>query len=121
VRRLSKRKNASSLLARQQSALDYLQALVGDEFRAAEQYQDVTASPAVIGHYRLRPPQKTTTVRVENDQVIKTEGPLADTRENFRALYLIESDDHDAVLDLAARIPAARRAGAVEVWPLTER
>jgi hypothetical protein len=42
-------------------------------------------------------------------------------RENFRALYLIESDDHDAVLELASQIPAARRGGAVEVWPLTKR
>jgi hypothetical protein len=86
-----------------------------------DEYQDVATSPAVIGHYRLRPPQKTTTVRVEDDRVVRSEGPLADMRENFRALYLIESDDHDAVLELASQIPAARRGGAVEVWPLTKR
>jgi hypothetical protein len=85
-----------------------------------DEYQEVAASPPVIGHYRLRPPQKTTTVRVEEDRIIKTKGPVAD-REHLRALYLVESDDHDAVLELAARIPAARRRGAVEIWPLTER
>jgi hypothetical protein len=85
------------------------------------EYHAVGASPGVIAHYRLRPPQRTTTVRVEGDRIVKRTGPLADTRENFRAIYLIESDDHDAVLDLAARIPAARTGGAVEVWPLTER
>jgi hypothetical protein len=63
----------------------------------------------------------TTTVRVAEDEILKTEGPLADTRQNFRALYLLESDDSDSVLELAARIPAARTGGAVEVWPLTER
>jgi hypothetical protein len=81
----------------------------------------VADSPNVIGHYRLRPPQSTTTVRVEKGQTVNTEGPLADTRENFRAFYLLESNDHDSVLELAARIPAARMGGAVEVWPLAER
>ncbi len=86
-----------------------------------DEYHAVAASPGVIGHYRLRPPQMTTTVRVQEEQIVKTAGPLADTRENFRAFYLLESDDHDSVLELAARIPAARTGGAVEVWPLTER
>ena len=86
-----------------------------------DEYHAVAASPGLIGHYRLRPPQRTTTVRVEEDQIVKTAGPLADRRENLRALYLLESDDHDSVLEVAARIPAARTGGAVEVWPLTER
>jgi hypothetical protein len=86
-----------------------------------DEYHAVAASPGVIGHYRLRPPKNTTTVRVEKDRLVKTEGPLANTRESFRALYLLESDDHDSVLELAARIPAARVGGAVEVWPLAER
>jgi hypothetical protein len=85
------------------------------------EYHEVAASAGVIGHYRLRPPKMTTTVRVNEDQIVKTEGPLADTKETFRALYLVESDDPDSVLEFAARIPAARTGGAVEVWPLTER
>lgn len=85
-----------------------------------DEYHDVAAS-AGIGHYRMRPPQKTTTVRVEDDRLVKTKGPLADTIETLRALYLIENDDEDSALAFAARIPAARTGGAVEVWPLTER
>jgi hypothetical protein len=85
-----------------------------------DEYHAVAASPGVTGHYRLRPAQMTTTVRVEEDQIVKTAGPLADTRKTLRAFYLLESD-HDSVLDLATRIPAARMGGAVEVWPLTER
>jgi hypothetical protein len=38
-----------------------------------------------------------------------------------RSVPLLESDDQDSVLEMAARIPAARIGGAVEVWPLTER
>jgi hypothetical protein len=62
--------------------------------------------PGVIAHYRLRSPRRTTTVRVEDDQVVRNEGRLADARENLRALHLVESDEHDSVLELAARIPA---------------
>jgi hypothetical protein len=86
-----------------------------------DEYHAVAASPGVIGHYRLRPAQMTTTVRVEQDRIVKTAGPLADTSENLRAFYLLESDDNDDVLELASRIPAVRMGGAVEVRPLTER
>ena len=98
------------------------QSLSSEEKHAIHgEYHAVSDSPGIIGHYRLRPAQLTTTVRVEEGQTRTTEGPFADTRELFRAFYLLESDDHDSVLELAARIPAARAGGAVEVWPLTER
>jgi hypothetical protein len=83
-----------------------------------DEYHAVAASPGIIGHYRLGPPKNSTTVRVEEDRILKTAGPRAETRETFRALYLLESDDHDSVLELAARIPAARTGGAVEVCRL---
>ncbi len=40
--------------------------------------------------------------------------------EALRALYLLESDDPAAVVDLAARLPAVHMGGTVEVWPLIE-
>ncbi len=83
------------------------------------EYHALASSPGIIGHYRLGSPKKTTTVRVNEDAVVTSEGPL-DSRENLRALYLLESDDHDSVLEFAAQIPAARMGGAVEVCPLTE-
>lgn len=85
------------------------------------EYHALGEIPGIIGHYRLRPSTNTTTVRIEDDQIVKTEGPLADTRENFRALYLLESEADDVAVELAARIPSARMGGAVEVWPLTDR
>jgi len=80
------------------------------------------ASPAVavIAHYRLRPPRHTTTVRLTGDDIVTSEGPSAAASEALRAIYLLESDDPDAVLDLAARLPAVRMGGTVEVWPLIE-
>jgi hypothetical protein len=79
-----------------------------------------TASVSVVGHYRFRPPRLATTIRLGTDDVITSEGPAARASEALRALYLLESDDPDAVLDLASRLPAIRMGGTVEVWPLTE-
>lgn len=82
------------------------------------EYHAVAAAPGMIGHYRVRQPQKTETVRVAEGQTVKTEAS-APARDNLHAFYLFESNDHDSVLEVAARIPAARMGGAVEVWPLT--
>jgi hypothetical protein len=79
------------------------------------------STPArVIAHYRFRPPRHATTVRLAADKLVKTDGPATETSHALRALYLLESEDHDAVIDLAARLPAIQMGGTVEVWPLTE-
>lgn len=46
---------------------------------------------------------------------MKTESRLAETERELRAIYVIESNDNDAVIEFAGRIPAARMGGAVEV------
>ena len=84
------------------------------------EYHAIADSPGVISHFRLRP-QAAMTVRIEEDDIVRTEGPLDKRRENLFAFYLVESDDSDSALELAARIPAARMGGATEVWPLAER
>lgn len=92
-----------------------------DEKRALHSaYHAVNSSPAVTNHYRLRPPRMVTTIRVEEDRILKAEGPLTDTGKDLRAIYFVDSDDHDSVLELAAQLPAARMGGAVEVWVTTE-
>jgi hypothetical protein len=39
------------------------------------------------------------------------------TKEPVGGYYVVEADDLDAAIDLAARIPAARLGGAIEVRP----
>ena len=60
-------------------------------------------------------------MRVEDGEVLLTDGPFVDAKEYLGGFYLFEADDLDAALELAARIPAARMGGAVEVRPLVER
>jgi hypothetical protein len=58
------------------------------------------------------------TVRVKEDDALVTDGPFADTKEVFGGYYLIEADDLDAAIQVAARIPAARLGGSVEIRPI---
>ena len=66
---------------------------------------------------RLQPVRSATTVRVRNGKVQSTDGPFAETREQLGGFYIVEAANLDDVLQLAAKIPAAR-TGSVEVRPL---
>lgn len=62
-----------------------------------------------------------TTVRVEGGRTLTTDGPFIEMKEALGGYYLYEVDNLDAAIELAARIPAARMGGAVEVRPVLER
>ena len=69
----------------------------------------------------MQPVETATTVRVENGQMLLTDGPFVDAKEHLGGFLVVEADDLDAALEIAARVPAARMGGAVEVRPLVER
>ena len=77
--------------------------------------------PARVGGAQLQPVETATTVRVQDGQTLTTDGPFADTKEVFGGYYVFEADNLDEAIELAARIPAARLGGAIEVRPLVER
>ena len=60
-------------------------------------------------------------MRVQDGETLLTDGPFVDAKEHLGGYYLVEADDLDAALEIAARIPAARMGGAIEVRPLVER
>ena len=86
-----------------------------------EEYLAIGQSPGVIGGERLQPVETATTVRVQDGETLLTDGPFVDAKEHLGGYLLVEADDLDAALEIAARIPAARMGGAVEVRPLVER
>ena len=47
-----------------------------------------------------------------------TDGPFAETKEALAGYLIFETDDPAAAVELAARIPAARMGGAIEVRPI---
>ena len=93
-----------------------------DERQAlVEEYLAIGRSPEVIGGQQLQPIETATTVRVENGETLLTDGPFVDAKEHVGGFCLVQADDLDAALDIAARMPAARMGGAVEVRPVVER
>ena len=69
----------------------------------------------------VQPAHTATTVRVHAGETLVTDGPFADTKEVFGGYYLFEADDLDSAIEIAARIPAARLGGSVEVRPIVEQ
>ena len=93
-----------------------------DERQAlVEEYLAIGRSPEVIGGQQLQPIDTATTVRVENGETLLTDGPFVDAKEHVGGFLLVQADDLDVALDIAARAPAARMGGAVEMRPLIER
>jgi hypothetical protein len=84
-------------------------------------YMAVNQTPGVTpAGVQLAPPETATTVRVEGGQTLTTDGPFVTIKEALGGWLVYEADDLDAAIELAARIPAARLGGAIEVRPVTE-
>jgi hypothetical protein len=84
------------------------------------EYAAVSQSPGVVGGEQLQPAETATTVRVADGNTLTTDGPFAETKEGLGGFFLFEADNLDDAIAIAARIPAARMGGAVEVRPLVE-
>jgi hypothetical protein len=96
--------------------------LSDDEEKAVvSEYLAIGESPAVVGGGQLQPIETATTVRVQNGQTLLTDGPFIDAKEHLGGYVVLDAEDLDAALEIAARIPAARLGGAVEVRPIVER
>jgi hypothetical protein len=83
-------------------------------------YQAINQTPGVTSGLQLGKPETATTVRVENGETLTTDGPFVAVKEALGGYLVFEADDLDAAIELAARIPAARLGGAIEVRPIVE-
>jgi hypothetical protein len=90
-----------------------------DEQKAVyAEYGALNATPGVTPGVPMGLPDEATTVRVEKGRTVTTDGPFAETKEAVGGYFLLEAEDLDAALAVAARVPAARFGGAVEVRPV---
>lgn len=85
-----------------------------------EEYLALGGTPGVFGGAQLHPVEMSTTVRVEDGQTLLTDGPFIEAKEYLGGIVLLEAPDLDTATAFAARIPAARAGGAVEVRPIVE-
>jgi hypothetical protein len=88
------------------------------EMAAYMKFQEGAGS-ALLGGERLHPTTDATTVRVRDGEVLASDGPFAETKEQMGGFYLVEAKDLDEAIDLASKIPGAQR-GSIEVRPVWE-
>jgi hypothetical protein len=83
-------------------------------------YQGINETPGVSPGVQMQPPETATTVRVEAGSTLTTDGPFVETKEALGGYLFYEAEDLDAAIALAARIPAARLGGGIEIRPVKE-
>jgi len=70
-------------------------------------------------HEGLHPSHTATTVRARGDQVLLTDGPYIEAKDQIGGFAIVEVDDLDEAIEIAATHPACR-FGQVEIRPILE-
>jgi hypothetical protein len=69
---------------------------------------------------RLRPAEDATTIRVRSGELLVTDGPFTESKDWIAGFDILECDDLDEAIEIAAKHPMAR-AGRLELrpfWPM---
>jgi hypothetical protein len=91
-----------------------------EQKRVFADYQAINETKGVSSGQQLDDPATATTVRVKDGKTLTTDGPFVELKEAIGGYLFYEADDLDSAIELAARIPAARMGGAIEVRPIVE-
>ena len=106
------------MLIYQGDALERQAALPEEEQKQVyADYQGINQTPGVTPGLPMGLPQDATTVRVESGKTLTTDGPFVGMKETVGGWFILEANDLDAAIEVAARVPAARYGGAVEIRP----
>ena len=92
-----------------------------DHAEVYAQYAALADDPRCVGSARLDSIETATCVRVVGGRTLMTDGPFADTKEVLGGLCIFEAANLDEAVELAARVPAARLGGTVEIRPVVPR
>ena len=82
--------------------------------------KDLRGSGNLLAAHALDQVRTAKTLRTRDGNVLVTDGPFAETKEQIAGFVVIEAKDLDEAIHLASRIPPAR-LGGVEVRPIIER
>ena len=80
---------------------------------------EAVAADVMRGGEALHEAKTATSVRVRSGQTLVTDGPFAETKEEFGGFYLVEAPNLDEAIKWAAKIPGAVR-GTIEVRPVVD-
>jgi hypothetical protein len=88
--------------------------IIGEYFALTDEMREkgvyVTGAP-------LQPTSTSSTVRLRGGELLVTDGPYTETKEQLGGYFLVDVDTIAEAREWAARIPAARY-GSIEVRPL---
>jgi hypothetical protein len=79
--------------------------------------EEMTKRGVLQGGERLHFTSDATTVQVRNGEVLTSDGPFAETKEQVGGYYVVDAKDLDEAIEIAAKIPGAR-TGSIEVRPI---
>jgi hypothetical protein len=80
---------------------------------------EMGARGLIQGGERLRPTSDATSVAVRDGEVLTTDGPFAETKEQLGGYFLVDCADLDEAIEVASKIPTAK-VGTIEVRPVWE-
>jgi len=81
--------------------------------------QDLASRGQYLSANPLQPVATATSVRVRDGKPVITDGPFAETHEQLGGYFLVDADDLNEAVKIAARIPGARK-GTIEIRPVME-
>lgn len=80
---------------------------------------DLVDRGVIRAHEGLHPSPTATTVRVRGDEVLLTDGPFIEAKDQIGGFAIIDVADLDEAIEIAAGHPACR-FGQVEIRPVLE-
>lgn len=88
--------------------------------RAQVEYAEaLEKSGRLLASEALESVQTATTIRVRNGKMTVTDGPFAETKEQFGGFFLIEASDLNDAIRIASRFPSIN-VGSMEIRPVWE-
>jgi hypothetical protein len=81
--------------------------------------EDLRAANALVASEALQPSVTATSLRLQGDDVVVTDGPYIETKEQLAGFYLIEAENLDRALEWAKRLVRFDHE-PVEVRPVVE-
>jgi hypothetical protein len=80
---------------------------------------DLHSRGQYLGAAPLQPVAAATSVRIRNGKRLVTDGPFAETHEQLGGFFMVEAENLDEAISIAARIPGAKW-GTIEVRPVID-
>jgi hypothetical protein len=78
--------------------------------------EEMDARGILVGGGKLKAPRSSTTLRVRGGELLITDGPFAETKEQIAGYSVLECTDLDEAIEVASRHPTAR-LGTFELRP----